>query len=325
MAAATRYSVAPSLRPARRGVKRRLRLALALALLVLVVEIVGGAVTNSLALYADAGHVFGDVAAVSLALGAIWLAGRPGGARRTFGWYRAEIIAAMLNGTAMLALAGIIVWRALLRLGDEPEIAGAELLAFALVGLVANVASAVALREVQRDNLNVRGAYFHVLDDALGSTGVLIAGVVILATGWTAIDVIVSLGIAVLIVVNALRLLRETADVLLEAAPADIDVRMVAEEVRQVRGVTGVHDLHLWTVTSGFPALSCHLEIDDETKAQEVMVPVIHRLRERFGLLHVTLQPESRTLHQAMSCCEFPDRPQEPCHAGHRETIANRR
>ncbi|MEE9278419.1 MAG: cation diffusion facilitator family transporter [Dehalococcoidia bacterium] len=301
------HAVVESLREARSGVSKKLRIVLALALAVLAVEIVGGFVTNSLALFADAGHVAGDAVAVALALGAIWLTSRPGGGQRTFGWYRAEIIAAMLNGGALLVIAGVIVWRAVERIGADPEIAGGELLGFAAGGLLINIASVVILREGQRDNLNVRGAYYHVVSDTLGSVGALIAGIVVLASGWVPVDLIVSMAIAVLIVASAVRLLRETMDVLLEAAPAGMEVESVGAEVCRVAGVVGVHDLHLWTVTSGFPALSCHLEIEEEASAEEVLVRVTLRLRERFDLHHVTLQPESLALHNAMACCEFPD------------------
>jgi cobalt-zinc-cadmium efflux system protein len=295
-----------------------------LALAILAIEIVGGIVSNSLALFADAGHVLGDAAALALALGAIQLAARPGSRRRTFGWYRAEILAALLNGAALLVIAGVIVWRAVVRIGDDPEVAGVELVAFALTGLAVNLVSAALLHGGQRDNLNVRGAYYHVVGDALGSVGALVAGVVIVASGWTAIDVIASVAIAALIVVAAARLMAEATNVLLEAAPRGIAVEAVAEEICGVEGVIGVHDLHLWTVTSGFAALSVHVEIGDETDPADVLSPVTRRLQDRFGLQHITLQPESSALHNVMQCCDLPDRQTLGAYStGHRWGVAD--
>ncbi len=306
----------------RAATRRRLRWALVLALAVLGLEIVGAIVSNSLALAADAGHVLGDALAVGLALAALWLAGREGSARRTFGWHRAEIMAAWLNGSALLVVAGVLIWRALERIGDDPEVRGAALLGFALVGLLANLGSAALLRRDQRQNLNVRGAYYHVLGDALGSLAALLAGLVILTTGWVAIDLIASIAIAALIILGALRLLVETADVLLEAAPPGLDVTSVEAEVLTLPGVRGVHDLHLWTVTSGFPSLSAHLEIQEGLDPFQILLPVAERLRERFGLEHVTLQPETARLHAAMACCRFPDSPREVRPASHDDPLA---
>ena len=237
----------------------------------------------------------------------MWLAERPGSEQRTFGWARAEIMAAMLNGGALLFIAGLITWQAIERLGGDPDIAGAELLGFALVGLVANLLAAAALRGGQHTNLNVRGAYYHVLGDALGSVGALISGIVILASGWTTIDALASFVIAALIAVNAVRLLREATNVLLEAAPSGLAVEEVARELCEVPGVLGLHDLHLWTVSSGFPALACHVEIEDSTVAEAVLMRATERLQSRFGIQHVTLQPETSAIHAAMACCEFPD------------------
>ncbi len=309
----------------RKAVRRRLGIALLLALSILTIEIVGAIVSNSLALFADAGHVAGDASAILLALGAIWLAGRPGGRQRTFGWYRAEIIAATLNGGALLVIAGVIIWQAASRVGDDPQIAGTALLGFAAGGLLVNLVSAFILRESQRENLNVRGVYYHVIGDALGSVAALIAGIVIIVSGWQTIDLVVSVIIALLIVAGAVALLREAANVLLEAAPPGLDVDAVAGEICSVDGVIGVHDLHLWTVTSGFPALSCHIEIGDAADGESVLVAVTQRLQTRFALSHVTLQPESAALHNAMSCCDFPDQPTASTFsAGHRETILPR-
>lgn len=294
---------------ARRRAQRRLGVALGLALGVLALEVVGGLLTNSLALLADAGHVLGDAGAVGLALAALWMAGRPGSAQRTYGWHRAEVLAALVNALALFVLAGLIVWRAVVRIGGEPAIEGWGLLGVAVVGLAANAAAAAILHESRATSLNVRGAYLHVIGDALGSAAVIVAGVVVLLADWAPIDAIASLVIAVLIAVGGVRLLRETVDVLLEAAPRGIEVGAVAAEIGLVPGVLGVHDLHLWTVTSGFLALSAHLEVETEADAERVLAPVTRRLRDRFGIQHLTLQPETATLHAEMACCGFPDLP----------------
>ena len=184
---------------------------------------------------------------------------------------------------------------------------GGALLGFALVGLAANLVAAMILHGPHAQSLNVRGAYYHVLGDALGSVAALVAGVVILAAGWTTIDIIASLVIAVVIAVVALRLLWEAGEVLLEAAPRNLGVEDVERTIRGTDGVLGIHDLHLWTVSSGFPALSCHLEVDETAAAESILVTVTQRLREEFGLQHITIQPETTLLHAAMECCEFPD------------------
>ena len=292
---------------ARSDAKRRLRIALAIALVVLVVELIGAIVSNSLALAADAGHVLSDSAAVGLALGAIWLAGRPAGSQRTFGWYRAEIIAAAINGTGLLVIAAVLIWQAVGRISSDPQIDGRLLLIVAAAGLLANLVSAALLHQHQEHNLNIRGAYYHVLGDALGSVAALTAGVIILTTGWVAIDLVASLLIAVLIIVGAIRLLIEAANVLLEAAPPGLTVAQIEVDLTTLPGVRGVHDLHLWTVTSGFASLSAHLEIADDTNPTAVLILVAQRLRHEFGLEHVTLQPETAQLHAAMECCHFLD------------------
>ena len=291
----------------RAAAQRRLRWALLITLGILALEIVGGILTGSLALLADAGHVLGDAGAIGLALGALWLSARPSGQRRTYGWYRVEIMAAQLNGAALLVLAGLIIWRAVVRFGDDPVVDGWGLLGVAGAGLAANVAAMRILSGSARSSLNVRGAYYHVLGDTAGSLGALLAGVVIITSGWTPIDLVAGIGIAVLLIVSGLRLLRESTDILLEAAPPGVEIAAVAEEICRVPGVLGVHDLHLWTVTSGFPALSCHVEVAEDADAQRILVPISERLREQFGLQHITLQPESAALHQQMQCCDFPD------------------
>ena len=245
--------------------------------------------------------------ALGMAWGAVWQALRPGHAQHTYWWYRVEILAALGNGLTLLAIAAVVVWQAISRIGSDPDVASGALLGFALVGLAANLVAALILHSPHAQSLNVRGAYYHVLCDAMGSVAALVAGVVILATGWTTIDIIASLVIAVVFAVVASRLLWETAEALLEAAHSHLGVEDVERTIRGTDGVLGIHDLHLWTVSSGFPALSCHLEVDETTPAESILVTVTQRLREKFGLQHITIQQETTMLYAAMECYEFPD------------------
>jgi cobalt-zinc-cadmium efflux system protein len=260
-------------------------------------ELVGGKLSNSLALLADAGHMFTDVAALALSLFAIGMARRAPSPAKTYGYVRLEILAALVNGAALLAIAGAIVWEAGQRLGGRVSVDAPLLIAVSLAGLLVNVVSAALLHTHARESLNVRGAYLHVLGDLLGSLGALAAGAIILTTGWTPADAIVSVLIALLILVNAWRLVREAADVLLEAAPSHIDVSEVLAALKAVPELHDVHDLHVWTLTSGFVALSGHGVLDDPARYPDVLVNIQSCLR-RFGIEHVTFQLEPRQLYQ---------------------------
>lgn len=274
--------------------RRPLAIALGITLVFLVVEVVGGVLTNSLALLADAGHMATDAAALALALFATWLAGRPVTPERSFGFYRAEILAALVNATTLVVVSIYIFWEAARRLGDPPQVEGGLMLAVAVAGLGANVAAAWVLSRGggnQRD-LNTRGALLHVIGDMLGSAGAILAAVIILLTGWNAADPILSAGIGLLVLWGAWRLLRESVDVLLEATPPDIDADEVKRAMGAVPGVAGVHDLHVWTVTSGLVAMSAHVEVDEGANWTAVFSALAALLRERFGIAHVTLQPE---------------------------------
>ncbi len=278
---------------------RALRIALALAAVLFVVEVVGGILTNSLALLADAGHMISDVLAVSLALFAIWMARRPAGGQQTFGYQRAEVLAAATNGAILLLVAAFVFWRAALRLGDPPEVDSGPMLVIGILGLAANVASAIVLRRQEAQSLNVRAAFYHVLGDMAGSVGVIVAGAVMLATGWNLADPLVSVAIGLLITFGAIRLLRESLAVLLETAPAHIDPQEVAGALTSTAGVTGLHDLHIWTVTSGLVALSCHCELSGDRASDDVLAELCDMLHERFAIHHVTIQPEIERLHRA--------------------------
>jgi len=279
------------------GQRRRLIVVLVLTLAVLAAEVVGAIVSGSLALLADAGHMATDAAGIALALGAVQLAQRPARGRRTFGWQRIEILAAVANGLLLLVVAGYVLVEAVRRIGDPPEIASGLMLVVAGVGLVVNLVSLAVLHQGRRESLNVRGAYLEVLADALGSVAVIVAALVILLTGWTLADVLASVVIGFLVLPRAWHLLREALDVLLEAAPKGVDLDDVRTHILEVDGVIGVHDLHAWTITSGLPVLSAHVVVTDEALAAghggRVLDSLCECLGEHFDMEHCTFQIEA--------------------------------
>jgi cobalt-zinc-cadmium efflux system protein len=258
----------------------------------LATAVVGGILTGSLALLADAGHVLSDLGAIGLGLAAVALAARSGGPRRTFGYQRTEVIAALLNGVTLVVVAVLIVVAAVNRLGDPPDVEGAGVLVIGAVGLAGNAAATWVLAGGRRDDLNLEAVLRHSAADALGSLGVIVSGAVILATGWTAIDPLVGIAIAVLILASSIRLVREPLDVLMEAAPPSVDVEAVARAMGSVDGVRAVHDLHVWSVTAGFEALAAHVVVARGIDRDRARQEVEFVLRDRYGLEHTTLQME---------------------------------
>lgn len=284
--------------PVERGeIGRRLRWVLGLTAVFTVVEVVGGILSSSLALLADAGHMFTDVAALGLSVFAMDLARRPPTTRRTYGYARLEILAALLNGATLLLIAGLILVEAWGRLQEPREIDGVLMLSVAALGLLVNVVGAILLRGHAHDNLNVRGAYLHVLGDLLGSIGTMTAGVLVVGLGWTLADPIISVVIALLILYSAWNLVREATDVLLESAPPHIDMESLLADLSSIDGLHDIHDVHVWTLTSGFVALSGHGVIDDPGRHMSVLEEIRARMASR-GIEHVTFQLELRTLHQ---------------------------
>jgi cobalt-zinc-cadmium efflux system protein len=269
---------------------RALLAVLALTLAFTVVEIVGSFLTGSLALFADAGHMLSDTFAIGLALVAVTLARRPSTPRRSFGFQRAEILAAFVNGLLLVLVSGWIVLEAVRRLDDRPEILGGWMLVVAVVGTAVNALAATILLRSGRASLNVEAALRHVFADLLGSAGVVVAAVVILATGWTLIDPLVSLAIALLIVWSAWGVLRDSTAILMEQTPSEIDAGGVARAIVDVPGVTSVHDLHVWRITSGFDALSAHVLVGQGEDCHALRRDVERVLMERFGITHTTLQ-----------------------------------
>jgi len=272
--------------------RRRLSVTLALVATYLVAEVVGGLWTGSLALLADAGHMFSDVGALALSLFAIWLAQRPASVERTFGYHRVEILAALANAVALIVVVLLILREAIERLGAPREVLGAPMLFVAVGGLFVNLAGLWMLHGGKDSNLNVRGAWLHVLSDTLGSIGVIAAAFVVWAFGWSQADPIASIGIALLVIFASWQLLRETVGVLMEAAPGHIDVEEVRRVLCETRGVLSIHDLHVWTITSGFVSLSCHVESSHRVADHELLAALQELLRERFGIDHVTIQVE---------------------------------
>lgn len=278
----------------------RLWIAFALTGSFMLVEAVAGFLTGSLVLLADAGHMLTDVIGIGFAILAIRFAGRPATQRKTYGYYRVEILAALLNSVLLLGVAVYIVYEAAVRLFDPPAVESTPMLFVAIAGLAVNIISASVLMAGAKESLNVRGAFLEVLGDLLGSVGAIFAAVLLITTGWRYADPLLAAFVAVLIVPRALMLLRETLDVLLESTPKHLDFDTVIQAMVADPDVESVHDLHIWTVTSGFVALSGHVNVPVGSTQSEILVRLYHLLHERFGIDHVTLQVETPQLADAL-------------------------
>lgn len=275
-----------------------------------VVELVGGLLANSLALLSDAGHMLTDSSALAIGAIASWLAVRPASARHSFGLQRAEVLGALINVLFMLGVVVAVAVVAVQRLTQPQDVAGMPVIVIAAIGLGVNLTVAWILMQGEQ-TLNVRGALLHVVGDMLGSVAALVAGTVIVLTGWTPIDPILSLFVAILILWSASRLLREVLRVLMEGVPRHIDAREVGDSLAKVRGVRAVHDLHIWTLSSSSYALAAHVDVDGIYAWERVLPELQAILRERFGIEHSTLQPETEQIRNA--CDADPD-----CgHVGH--------
>jgi len=272
--------------------KGPLKTALAITAAMMLVEVVGGFLSGSLALLADAGHMLTDAGALGLSLFAFWLSGRPKTNHRTFGWRRFEIFAAFVNGLALWAIAAVIGFEAFQRLSSPPEIKSGLMMAIAALGLVANVVVGAVLFRGRKRNLNIKGAFLHVTADALGSVGVLAAALLIKITGSFAWDPIVSVAVCALILWSSGRLIRESFHVFMEGAPGHLDLKAIEKAIAEVPGVVEIHDLHVWTITSGFISLSAHLKISRGRNVQEVIRNAHALVSSRFDVLHATFQPE---------------------------------
>lgn len=277
---------------ARRDATSRLRVTLLLAASYLFAEAIGGWLTNSLALLADAGHMLSDVAALGISLAALQAAALPPTSSRTFGYHRAEALAALVNAVTLCVVAVGISWEAVQRLGEPPDVLGPVAFAIATGGLLVNVAGLAVLRDHHDHGVAVRSAWLHLLGDALGSVGAMASAAVITLYGWRWADPLASLLIAALIVRSAGSLLMETVDVLMERAPQRIDVDRVRTELASLPGVAGVHDLHVWTITTGMDALSGHVVLAPGAPGRQVLDEARAMLHKRFDIDHITLQLE---------------------------------
>jgi cobalt-zinc-cadmium efflux system protein len=271
----------------------------------MLAEAVGGWLTNSLALIADAGHMLTDVAALTLTLSAIWFGSRAATSRKTYGFYRLEILAAFVNGIALVLLSAWIVFEAVDRWSTPQEVAGLQMSLIAAGGLVVNIIAAWLLHADHKHDLNMRGAFLHVMGDLLGSVMAIIAGVLILGFGWLWADTAGSVLISLIIVVSAWRLILESVNVLLEGTPAHIDLAAVESTITDTPGVAGIHDLHVWTIASGRDALSAHISHDESISHSDLLQTVRNKLHDRFGIDHLTIQMETLSLEtEAVYVCE---------------------
>ena len=283
----------------------RLRLALVLTFIYMLAEGFGGWLTNSLALIADAGHMFTDVVALSLTLGAIWFGARPATAKKTFGYYRLEILAAFVNGIVLVLISAWVIYEAVRRWQSPPDVNGLRLTIIAFGGLIVNIIAAKLLHSDHKHDLNMRAAWLHVMGDLLGSVTAIVAGVLIVAFGWLWADPVCSVLISLIIIFGAWRLIIESVNVLLEGTPAHINLAAVEQTILETNGVGGVHDLHVWTISSGIEALSAHISHDETVVHSELLVKVREKLHERFGLDHLTIQMETMDLEaEAVYVCE---------------------
>ena len=282
--------------------RRSLTLTLCLVLFYMIAELVGGWLSGSLALLADAGHMLSDAAALALSLFALWIARRPPTPRQTWGYYRSEILAALVNGATLVVISVFILLEAFERFRDPAPVNAPLLMAVATGGLVINLIGLSLLSGSKDDNLNLRGAWLHVLTDALGSVQAILAGALIWWFGWTWADPAASVLIALLVIWSAWHLLRETVGVLMEGAPRHIDVDEVRNSLAGIPGVLEVHDLHVWTITSGMESLSAHVVVAEGEPACDMLTVVRSTLHDRFGIHHLTIQIEPEEFQEHGRC-----------------------
>ncbi|MFC2044573.1 cation diffusion facilitator family transporter [Chloroflexota bacterium] len=283
---------------------RRLKVTLAIVLTIMVAEIVGGISSGSLALLGDAGHMLVDALALGLSLLAMKLASRPATATKTFGYHRVEILAAMANGTILVLVSLYILYEAYQRFLEPSMVQIPLMLIIAVIGLFANLGGVILLNRASHRSLNVKAAFWHIVGDTISSVGVIIAGVVILFTGWYIVDAIFAMIIGVIIMWGAVKIVGESADVLLEAVPRHIEVATVVNSISNVPGVKGVHDIHIWTITSSIYAMSAHLVIEDQmvSKSFEIVEVVRQELTQCFNINHATLQLECKSCPAGIVC-----------------------
>jgi cobalt-zinc-cadmium efflux system protein len=283
---------------ARDADKRTLRIVLVMAGVWMFVEFAGGILANSLALLADAAHMLTDVAAVALALLAIRFASRPATPEKTYGFYRMEILAALINGVVLMVVCFFILREAWERFREPVEVAGSLMLGVSIAGFTVNAIMAFLLHRSAGESLNLRGAYLHVLGDLLASVGTITAAIVIMTTGWYLADPLISVVVSLLILFSSYKLVRESVDILLEAVPSHLSLGEIRQAIEEIDGVDHVHDLHVWTVTSGYFAMSGHAIVSDLSRSQAVIRQIHELMHDRFGIRHVTVQVEEPAMYQ---------------------------
>ncbi|EGQ19578.1 zinc transporter ZitB [Sporosarcina newyorkensis 2681] len=288
----------------REGNKRGLIIALSITTIIMILEFFGGLFTNSLALLSDSGHMLSDASSMALSLVAIWFASRPPSSNKTYGYYRFEILAALFNGVMLFVIAGFIVKEAVQRFNDPPTVASGTMIIIAFIGLAANLLSAVTLLKKAdvKENINLKSAYIHIIGDALGSVGAIVAGLLMLLFDWYIADPIISVIVALLILKSAWGVLKQSIHILMEGSPVIINKEEVLAILENIEGVKNVHDLHIWTITSGLDTLSCHILIEDKKEEQEVLQQAINLIRDNYKIEHTTIQIEKSNLqHQELS------------------------
>jgi cobalt-zinc-cadmium efflux system protein len=290
--------------------KKALLTSLIIITIFLIVEVIGGIFTNSLALLSDAGHMLSDSSALLLSLIAMIFAAKKPSAQKTYGFYRFEILAALMNGVTLVLISLYIFWEAYQRLFAPPEVASLSMMGIAFLGLLANMAAAfVLMRGDYKHNVNLRSAYLHVLGDMLGSVGAIAAGFVMWQFGWYIADPLISIVVGILVLLSAWRVTKESVNILMEGTPSNTDIEQVSRVLSGISGVKSVHDLHIWTVTSGFDALTCHLHVEDDLPSYPVLHEALHLLEKNFGITHATIQIENSSLfHKDMMCQVGPQR-----------------
>jgi cobalt-zinc-cadmium efflux system protein len=286
------------------GERHDLLIALTITLLMMIVEVIGGLISNSLALLSDAGHMLTDNLALLLSFVAMKFAAMPATERRTFGFYRLEILAALINGIILVLISLYIVYEAYLRIRNPQPVTGTLMLVVAAIGLVANIIGAVVLARHSSASLNVRGAYLHILGDALSSIGVVIGGVIILYTGWYLVDPLLSILISLIIIYGAWSLVKESVSILLESVPAHINIETLSAEIQKIEGVREAYHIHVWTITSGVYAMSAHVLIEDQlvSGSKDVLDRIRALLADKFRIEHSTIQLECDKCDLSMAC-----------------------
>lgn len=281
--------------------KKGLTIALLITSSIMLLEFFGGLITNSLALLSDSGHMLSDAASLALSLTAMWIATKPVRASKTYGFHRFEILAALFNGVTLFIIAGFIVSEAYSRFWDPPTVASGSMMVIASIGLLANILSAWSLMRQGdvKDNINVRSAYLHIIGDALGSVGAILAGLLMLLFGWYIADPIISVIVAILILKSAWGVIKHAIHILMEGTPTTLNYDKVKSVLAEIDGVKNVHDLHIWTITSNLHSLTCHIVIENSMDEQVILQEAIHLMEEEFNMKHVTIQIEKSNTHHS--------------------------